>query len=494
MHRHCRYALRAILQSKKENRAMASDERDASGTGRPPSGRRRRPPSTIEGMASEVASEPMTDAAPESGPAAEPPPASTADAGIDEAMPPASVAADGADAAPRSEDRAPPEPQPSLERQAPREPPPPPASSHRDARPWLAGAAAGLAAAVAVIAALWLLGAFAPRDESLAGKVDALDAQVRGLAVRPAAADAKALDDLRARVDVIDAGLRRVDDRLNRAESALATPRSAPTDPAVLARLSAAESMQRALNDTIADLRQRIDESTAAARGARERADAVAKTTGAEANAALSKEVEALAGRVAAREHAGLTTDQRLEQSMTGASDDRAVRLAVVAAALRAAVERGTPFVPEVAAAKSLGADAAALAPLEPFAASGVPSAEALARDLDKIEPAMSAAAAPPSHDGGILGRLQANAERLVRVRPVGDTPGGDPAAALARAGAKAQRGDIAGALAEVERLPAAVKAPAADWIKAAQARTAAIEAARQLAAASLAALGKASP
>jgi len=83
-----------------------------------------------------------------------------------------------------------------------------------------------------------------------------------------------------------------------------------------------------------------------------------------------------------------------------------------------------------------------------------VPSADALARDFDKVEPAISAAAVPASHDGGVLGRLQANAERLVRVRPVGDAPGDDPAAALARAGAKAHRGDIAGALLEVERLP----------------------------------------
>jgi len=208
----------------------------------------------------------------------------------------------------------------------------------------------------------------------------------------------------------------------------------------------------------------------------------------------LRKDNEALGARVAALEHAEHTTNQRVEQTMTGASADRAVRLAVVAGALRAAVERGTPFTGELAAAKALGADASALASLEPFAAAGVPNAEALARDFDKAEPAMSAAAAPPSRDGGILGRLQANAERLVRVHPVGDVPGDDPAAALARAGAKAHRGDIAGALAEVEKLPPAVQAPAADWIKAAKARTAALDAARQLAANALTALAKPSP
>jgi hypothetical protein len=460
-----------------------SDEQ-GSGSGRPPGNRRRRPPPTIEGTASEVASEPMTDSTPETAAAPEPSPETVSRTGTadeparTEPDPEPAEAAASASSEPRH--------------QAPAPPPSPP--SRRDPRPWIAAGIAAVIAIAVIATALWLLNEYLSRDTSLAGKVDALDAQVRGLAGKPAAADAKALDDLRARVDVIDAGLRRLDDRLNRAESALATPRSAPTDPAVLARLSAAESMQRALGDTIADLRKRIEDSTAAARDARERADAVAKSSGADANDALRKEVEALTARLAAIEHAERTTNQRVEQSMTGASADRAVRLAVAAGALRAAVERGTPFTAELAAAKALGAEATALAPLEAFASAGVPSADALARDFDTVEPAMSTAAAPASHDGGILGRLQANAERLVRVRPVGDTPGDDPAAALARAGAKAHRGDIAGALAEVERLPDAVKAPAADWIKAAKARTAALDAARQLAANALAALAKASP
>jgi hypothetical protein len=464
-----------------------TDERDGAGSGRPPGGRRRRPPPTIEGTASEVAREPMADAAPEPTPMPEPTPAS--EPASTPEPPPETVAA-RSEETPREQPPEPPEPEPAANRysEPPHRPPPPPPPSRGDARPWIAAAIAGVISIAVIGTALWLLSEYLNRDASLAGKVDALDAQVRGLAGKPAPADAKALDDLRARVDIIDAGQRRIDDRLNRAESALATPRSAPTDPAVLARLSAAESMQRALGDTIADLRKRIEDNAAAARAAHERADAVGKSSGAEANEALRKDNDALTARVAALER------QRVEQSLTDASADRAVRLALVAAALRTAVERGTPFTAELAAAKGLGADASTLAPLEPFAAGGVPNAEVLARDFDKLEPAMSAAAAPPSQAGGILGRLQANAERLVRVHPVGDTPGDDPAPALARAGAKAHRGDIAGALAEVEKLPPTAQSPAADWMKAAKARTAAVEAARQLAANSLTALAKTSP
>ena len=471
-----------------------SDERDGAGSGRLPGGRRRRPPPTIEGTANEIAREPVAE--PTAEPVTTPEPAASPEptpAGASEPTPETSAAAE--DAA-REQGPAPPEPEPAASHsEPPRQPPPPPSPPPRRAgRPWIAAAIGGVISLAIIGTALWLLSEYLHRDASLAGKVDTLDAQVRGLAAKPPPADAKALDDLRARVDVIDAGVRRLDDRLNRAESALATPRSAPTDPAVLARLSAAESMERALGDTIADLRKRIEDNAAAARAAHDRADAVAKSSGAEANEALRKDNEALAARVAALEHAEHTTNQRLEQSLTGGSADRAVRLAVVTGALRTAVERGTPFTAELAAAKALGADASTLAPLEPFAAAGVPNAEVLARDFDKAEPAMSDAAAPPSQEGGILGRLQANAERLVRVRPVGDTPGDDPAAALARAGAKAHRGDIAGALAEVEKLPPAVQTPAADWIKAAKARTAALDAARQLAASSLTALTRTSP
>jgi len=466
---------------------MASGRRGASETGQTPGGRRGRTPPTIDLTATEVASEPVaqpaTDPTPEPPPSPPEPPLAEPVHAAHASDPPPAAAPDAA----RAENPS----QTQTER--------PSGQSHGawppsdQPRALVAGGLAGAGASVVILIVLWLFGAFSPRDDSaaLAAKVAALDTQVRDLAARRApAVDAKTVEDMRARIDVIDAGLRRVDDRLARAESTLATPRSALTDPAVLERLGAAESMQRALTATIADLRQRIDDVATTARDAKSRADAAPQ-----ADATLRNEVEALTARITALQQAERTTDQRIDQSMAGASAaDRAVRLAFVAGALRTAAERGSPFAAELAAAKTLGADAAALAPLEPFAAAGVPSAEALARDLDKLEPAMMAAAAPPAHDGGILDRLQANAERLVRVRPVGDTPGDDPAAGLARATAKAHRGDIAGALAEVERLPPAVKAPAADWIKAAQARTAALDAARQLVAGSLAALGKPSP
>ena len=93
--------------------------------------------------------------------------------------------------------------------------------------------------------------------------------------------------------------------------------------------------------------------------------------------------------------------------------------------------------------------------------------------------------------DAGVIERLQASAERLVRIRPIEETSGDEPSTVVARAELKATRGDMAGALADLERLPEPVRAPAAGWIAAAKARLAAIDAAKALAANALDALAR---
>jgi hypothetical protein len=190
-------------------------------------------------------------------------------------------------------------------------------------------------------------------------------------------------------------------------------------------------------------------------------------------------EFETLANRVAAVE----------QSAKTAARDDRALRLALAATALNAAVERGDAFAAELATVKALGGDPKLVATLEPFARAGVPTAATLARQFSALAPALQAAGAPPPE--GVLGRLQANAEKLVRIRRVDEAPGSDGAAIVARSEAKAGRGDLAGAAAELGELPPNARAPAEAWIKSAQARLAAIDASRRLAADALSGLSK---
>ena len=80
----------------------------------------------------------------------------------------------------------------------------------------------------------------------------------------------------------------------------------------------------------------------------------------------------------------------------------------------------------------------------------------------------------------------------LVRIRPINEAPGDDPATVIGRADVKATHGDLVGAVAEVAALPAAVRAPAQNWIARVQAREAALAAARKLADDAVGALAKA--
>lgn len=466
---------------------MAGGKRGLSGMARMPGGSRRRPPPTIDLEAREVESAP--------------------------AAPPASEAAPAEPAAFQPDDRI--EPPLADDRVAEPDAPSPRAETafERALRTWLPadpsstlllGVVAGTAITLLIFLVLWLAGTFSARETAdaapLAARLAALESLVRALPARPAdTIDPKAIaDELSPRIAALEAALRgRLDDigaRLSKAEAALGAPRPAATDPAVLDRLAAMEAASHSFTAGIADLRQRLDQATVAVRDAQSRADTAAEQTASLRSDESAGHVDALAGRIDALERAERGLDERLSNAPAGMPADRAVRLAFVAAGLRAAVERGTPFAAELAAARSLGADGAALALLEPFAAGGVPAVEALARDLGKLRLALMGGVGLPSREGGFIERLEANAERLVRVRPVGAPLGDEPAAIIVRAEAKASHDDIPGALAELDKLPLAAKTHAAAWIQLAEKRAAAVAAARDLATDSLAALGNAAP
>jgi hypothetical protein len=360
----------------------------------------------------------------------------------------------------------------------------------------LIGAAVlGAAIALAVGAAATVF--FLPRDEGapvLAARLAALELQVRDLPQPAASASApapntRALDDVASRVAKLEAA------------GTGALPASGAADGTLSNRLAGLEGEVKALADTIGALGRRSDDATAAARDARTKSDTAAASIAALAqkvgtgNPLTKSDLDNFDQRVAALERSHKLLEAELaKRSAAAASGDRALRLSFAASALKAAVERGEPFAPELATVKALGADPAALAPLEPFAVSGVPSAGTLALKLAELAPSLRApaAAAPaPAPGENFLQRLQVNAEKLVRMRPVGEAEGDAVSGGVARAAAMAARDDLAGALAELAKLPPAERAPADSWIKQAQARAAAIDASRRLAADALAGLGK---
>jgi hypothetical protein len=380
---------------------------------------------------------------------------------------------DAADASPPVQPDPPP---PKPPRDPPLDPPPdPPADTSPepspDARPtrrvfaWLpeelswaqAGAGvAGATGALLVFLLLWLVGAFSGGHDALvdfAPRLAAIERQLQTLAARPmpASVDPKAVDELAA--------------RLAKVENAQAAPRAPVTDPVVLGRLNAAEQATQSLADNAAALSRRGDALDGALRDVQTRLEKI--------SAALD----------------ALRTDMRA----AAAGSDRASRLALAAAALRDAVERGDPFTAEFAVVKPISPDADALAALEPFAPTGVPREAALASELAAAIKPMLRPAGEPQREGGFFERLQANAENLVRIRPVGEMRGDDRNAGMARIEQLAVQGNVSGALAELAKLPAAAREPFQPWIARTQARQRAIDAGRRLASDAVAAL-KAAP
>lgn len=277
--------------------------------------------------------------------------------------------------------------------------------------------------------------------------------------------------------------------RLDKIQEALQARRP---EPGLASRMAALEAQTKALGDSLAALNRRLDEVAVMAKNALTRADAAAAASAAAKSTAQTgvqrSDIDALAGRIAALERAAKTFSDDVARRASSAAD-RAARLSVAAQALRAAVERGAPFKAELAAVKSLGADQNATEPLGPFAADGVPSAAEVAHELSQLTAALLRVSGAAPSDGSFLGRLESNAQKLVRITPI-DAPAGDePSAVIARINADAARADIAGALADIARLPESAKTLAEPWVEKADARNAAVAASRRIAAEALAAL-----
>jgi hypothetical protein len=350
--------------------------------------------------------------------------------------------------------------------------------------PWRAIGA--VAAGVCLIIVLVLLAGRFSGDDSRIRTVEAriarAEQQMRELAGRAPGngVDPKIVEELTSRIARLEAG------------ASGARPPAA--DPALANRMAALEGALKAVEERIGVVARRTDDIDLIARDAREKAGttaaAVAELTQKMARLSAS-DLDAALNRVAALERMVASMQADLAKRGVGETGDRPVRLAVTAAALNAAVERGDAFASELAAAKQLSPDSARLAPLEPYAASGLPSAASLARELTGLLGALAQASGTAPREGGILERLQANAERLVRIRPLDEPPGDDPPAVLTRIEQRAVQSDIAGVLAEIAKLPAPARAAAQAWTAKAQARLNALAASRRFATDAYAALGK---
>ena len=283
--------------------------------------------------------------------------------------------------------------------------------------------------------------------------------------------------------------------RLAKVESKPDAPRAASSDPAAAARIDTLEKALAALRSELASVSAQ-SEKIAAAR------DDVKAAPG---EAAPTPDLSAINERIAQIERATRAQTAEIAQARIADAktadakaadakplDDAPLRRMVVASLLDVSVRQGDPFVAALATAKSLAADTDALKPLDGFAVSGVPSANAMSRELLTLVPKLTPPPAPENATpgSGIVERLQAGAAKLVRVQRT-DVVGDDRGAIVARVTAAALRNDMVEARRELRTLTPADRAAAQVWLDKSDARDAALAASRQFATDAMTALGK---
>jgi hypothetical protein len=335
-----------------------------------------------------------------------------------------------------------PEPQPVSEQRA---------EAATAVSPWIVSVLSGAVAAALVIGVGWMLG-WPPIQPA-----------------GPAApqVNAAAIDGLTARIASVEAKT-----------SKPATPVS---DPAAAARAEALEKSVVALRGELVAARAQSDKLTAT----------VGDLKSAPGATPSSPDLSAINERLSQIERASTAQSAAIAQEGNKPADDAPLLRVVVASLLDISVRQGEPFAPALAAAKSLADNADALKPLEGFAASGVPSAATLSRELLTLVPKLS----PPSPDNattgsGLIDRLQAGASKLVRIERT-DAVGNDRGAIVARVTAAALRNDSAEARRELNTLAPGDRSAAQGWLDKADARDAALAASRQFADDAMAALAK---
>jgi len=198
--------------------------------------------------------------------------------------------------------------------------------------------------------------------------------------------------------------------------------------------------------------------------------------------------------------------DQRLsalEARISHLSDDPQRLLLMSLGGLAAAIGTSRPYAGELGAAEALAAGKpdilAQLKTLESGAGQGIPGAAVLARQFSQnVAPALMRSEAESTAPGeSWWRRILVRLESLVVIRRT-DRAGAasaDPvAAAAATAEAALDQGDIAGAVAAVEALPAENAAPAQSWLALAKQRLAAEAAVAQAIQAASQAMGAKTP
>jgi hypothetical protein len=289
--------------------------------------------------------------------------------------------------------------------------------------------------------------------EAAVAKADAVAASVAALATRVAAiesrgaATASSVDDLSKRSGTLEAASKTADERLGKAEAALAAK---------------PEGRIANMDQVLDDLMGRIAKIEAA--------------MGSAAAGTPSAGLSDLEARVAALETSTAGMAQRLAavQARPPASTEteKAARALAIGTLRQASVE-AAPFAGDLAMLQALGLDEKDIAALRPLAEKGAPTKAELTGSFPEVADRILAASAAADPNAGFFDRLAGFARGLVIVRPTKPIAGDSPDAVVSRMQGAVDRGDLAKALAERNALPDNAKAVSAAWVQGASDRLA---------------------
>jgi hypothetical protein len=159
------------------------------------------------------------------------------------------------------------------------------------------------------------------------------------------------------------------------------------------------------------------------------------------------------------------------EKKLSEPDEAAAVARAIAAAGLKAAIDRGGPFRPELDTFAGVAPDDPAIADLRNFAEIGIPSRADLIRQVPDVATVIVNSTQQQDQDQSWSNRLMSSAQSLVTVRPVGDVKGDGIDAIAARFENKVKNGDLPGAVNEWNTLPDEAKSASAAFKQSLDAR-----------------------
>ncbi|MEQ9519245.1 MAG: mitofilin family membrane protein [Parvibaculum sp.] len=174
---------------------------------------------------------------------------------------------------------------------------------------------------------------------------------------------------------------------------------------------------------------------------------------------AAAEQIHSLSQRMAVAEAAIARPDPTAEAA-----------LGIAIANLARTLDQGQPFVAELEAIVSLAPEDPAVAKLRPVAVKGVATFAKLDEQFGALVDPLLTAERQAGREG-VWDKLVGNALSIVTVRRVGDVEGSSAEAIVARVEARLRDEDLAGAVAELKKLPDPALVVATPWLEAASLR-----------------------